>query len=70
MNSVDQTIAGLGEQRLKMLIKESVKEGINAEILKLKAAILPYVDSKEQKEIEKKYGKPSRKIAKTYECEI
>lgn len=65
-----QTTINLNEQKLKMLIKESVKEGIKAEILKLRAALLPYIDDKEQREIEKKYGKPSRKIAKTYECEI
>ncbi len=66
----EQTTIGLNEQKLKMLIKESVREGIKAEILKLRAAFLPYVDDKEQKEIEKKYGKPSRRIVKTYECEI
>ncbi len=65
-----QATINLNEQKLKMLIKESVREGIKAEIFKLRAALLPYVDSKEQKEIEKKYGKPSRKIAKTYECEL
>ncbi len=66
----EQTTIGLNEQKLKMLIKESVREGIKAEILKLRAAFLPYVDDKEQKEIEKKYGKPSRRIVKTYACEI
>ncbi|MDD5738546.1 MAG: hypothetical protein PHY72_01295 [Candidatus Pacebacteria bacterium] len=60
----------LSEQKLKTLIKESVREGIKAEILKLRVAFLSYVDNAEQKEIEKKYGKPSRKVAKTYECEI
>lgn len=58
------------EQKLKTLIKESVREGIKAEILKLRVAFLPYIDNTEQKEIEKKYRKPSRKVAKTYECEI
>ena len=58
------------EQKLKTLIKESVREGIRAEILKLRVAFLPYIDNKEQKEIEQKYGKPSRKVVKTYECEI
>lgn len=69
VNGQTATIS-LKEQKLKMLIKESVREGIKAEIFKLRTAFLPYVDSKEQKEIEKKYGKPSRKVAKTYECEI
>lgn len=65
-----QTIANLNEKRLKILIKESVKESINAEILKLRAALLPYISGKEQKDIERRYGKPSRKIAKSYNVEI
>ncbi len=69
MSNGTQTI-NIGERRLKMLIKETIKESLNAEILKLRAALLPYVGGREQKEIERKYGKPSRKIAKTYECEI
>jgi len=65
-----RTIANLGEQRLKTLIKESIKESIGAEILKLRAAFLPYVSEKEQKNIEQLYKKPSRKIAKIYNIEI
>ena len=70
MNNQIETITGLNERKLKILIKESVKESINAEVLKLRAVLLPYVSNKEQKEIEKKYGKPSCKIAKSYDLEI
>lgn len=65
-----RTIANLGEQRLKTLIKESIKESISAEIIKLRAAFLPYVSEKEQKNIERLYKKPSRKVAKIYNIEI
>ncbi|MDP2950807.1 MAG: hypothetical protein Q8N55_00310 [bacterium] len=65
-----QATISFNEQKLKMLIKDSVREGIKSEILKLRAAFLPYVKDAEQKEIEKKYGKPSRKVAKTYEYAI
>ena len=65
-----RTITNLGEQRLKTLIKESIKESIGAEILKLRAAFLPYVSEKEQKNIERLYKKPSRKVAKIYNIEI
>jgi len=72
MSNETQTrvITNLGEQRLKTLIKESIKESISAEILKLRAAFLPYVSEKEQKNIERLYKKPSRKVAKIYNIEI
>ncbi|OIO50268.1 hypothetical protein COS21_01800 [bacterium (Candidatus Gribaldobacteria) CG02_land_8_20_14_3_00_41_15] len=72
MNNETQirTITNLGEQKLKTLIKESIKESIGAEILKLRAAFLPYVSEKEQKNIEQLYKKPSRKAAKIYNIEI
>lgn len=70
METITQTIGGLSEQRLKMLIKESVRESIGAEILKLRVALLPYVSDGEQKDIEKRYGKPNHKIAKSYDIDL
>ena len=40
------------------------------ELMKLRADLVPYVSSREQKEIEKKYGKPSRKTEKSVEIEL
>lgn len=45
---------------LKKVIKESVKEAIKEERLNLYLSIIPYVSKKEQKEIEKLYGEPSK----------
>lgn len=56
----------ISEKQFKALIKESVKEVFDAELLKLKSLTLPFVSSKEQKEIENKFGKPNRKKFKTY----
>jgi hypothetical protein len=56
----------VSEKKLKNLIKESVKEVLEAELMKLRAFMLPEVSHEEQKDIEKRYGKPSRKRAKTY----
>ena len=56
----------LEEKRIKLLIKEGVKEAIDAQFMKLSALLLPYVSSKEQKTITKFYGHPSRKIARSY----
>lgn len=56
----------LDNKKLKALVKESVKEAISAEFIKLGAFLLPYVSREEQKDIEKRYGKPFRKAAVTY----
>lgn len=56
----------LENRKLKALVKESVKEAVNAEFAKLGAFLLPYVSKEEQKDIEKRYGKPSRRAAVTY----
>jgi hypothetical protein len=55
---------------LKTLIKESVKEVLDVELMKLRAFLIPYVSLKEQKEIETLYEKPSRKIAETFNVKI
>jgi len=58
------------EKQLKLLIKKSVKEAISSEFMKLRAFLLPYVSDKEQKDIEKLYKKPSRKVEKSYKIKI
>ena len=70
MNGKTEILTGLKEQRLKSLIRESVRESIGAEIMKLRAAFLPFVSAKEQKEIERLYQKPRRAAAKTYIVEV
>mgnify|MGYP001602955555 CR=1 FL=1 len=63
-------ITEVSERKLKSLIKESVKEVMGTELMKLRAFMLPEVSSEEQKDIEKRYGKPSRKRAKSYGLEV
>lgn len=53
----------LTEQKLKMLIKQSVQEGLSTELMKLRAMLLPFVSDEEQEDIEKLYGEPSREKA-------
>ena len=60
----------LSEKKLKSLIKESVKEVLEAELIRLRALGLREVSPREQKDIEKRFGKPSRKVAKSYELEV
>ncbi len=53
-------------KKLKILIKESLKEVISSEMMKLRASLLPYCSAGEQREIEKLYGKPQRKSARSF----
>ena len=57
----------ISEEKLKTLIKESVKEVLENEVMKLRAFAIPEVSDDEQKEVDEKYGFPSREREyKTY----
>ncbi len=55
------------KKELKVMVKESVREVLSQELMKLRALALSNVSLKEQKDIEKRYGKPVRKAAKSIE---
>ena len=48
-------------KKLRSIVKESVKEVIISEMMKLRSDLLPYISATEQKEIERRYGNPNRK---------
>ena len=50
----------IGERQLRSIVKESVREALGTEMMKLRALLVPYVSDREQKEIEKRFKKPSR----------
>lgn len=56
--------------KLKLVIKESVREVLSQELMKLRALASPFISQKEQEDIKKRYVKPSRKEAKTIAIEI
>jgi hypothetical protein len=60
----------ISKKELKLLIKESIKKVLEQEIMELRALMLPYVYKDEQKNIEKLYKKPVRRVAKRIEIEI
>jgi hypothetical protein len=60
----------ISKKDLKILIKESVKEVLEQEIMRLRALMLPYVSKAEQKDIERRYKKPIRRAIKKIEIEI
>ncbi len=57
------------KKELKAVIKESFREVLNQEIMNFRALLLPFVSEAEQKDINKRYGKPSHRIAKTIDIE-
>jgi hypothetical protein len=60
----------ISKKDLKILIKESVKEVLEQEIMKLRALMLPYVSKAEQKDIERRYKKPIHRAVKRINFEI
>jgi len=58
------------KKELKVVVKESVREVFDQELMKFRALLLPLVSQKEQKDIEKHYGKPACRAAKSVEIEI
>lgn len=60
----------LTEKRLRSLIREGVREAIGAEFAKIRALALSEVSVKEQRDIEKRYGKPSRKYGRGHTLAI
>ncbi|MDP2926769.1 MAG: hypothetical protein Q8N65_01375 [bacterium] len=58
------------DKKLRSLIKESVREVLGTELMKLRALALPEVTDKEQKDIERHYEKPSRKKARSYSFSV
>jgi len=57
-------------KELKMVLKEGVREVFNEELMKFRSLVLPFVSQEEQKDIEKRYGRPSRKVMKSIEIEL
>lgn len=58
------------KRELEVMVRESVKEAFVQEVMTLRSLFLPVVSVKEQRDIEKRYGKPSRRSAKTLEFEL
>jgi len=58
------------KKELKTIIKESVREILEQESMKIRAFLMPWASDREQRDIEKKYGKPSRKVSKSLQFKI
>ena len=60
----------ISKEKLRSIVKESVREIFEQETMKFRALFLPFVSQKEQRDIEKLYGKPSRDVAKSLKIKI
>lgn len=54
----------VSEKKLQHLIKESVRKALEIELMKLRVFAVPEISEKEQKDIEKRYGRPSQRRTK------
>ncbi|MBU3965288.1 hypothetical protein KKA96_02815 [Patescibacteria group bacterium] len=61
------TTITIPKKELETLVKKSIREVLNQELMKFRTLLLPLVSLKEQKDIERRYGKPSRKGVKSVE---
>lgn len=48
------------------MVEENVEEVFRREMRKLYASLLPYVSKAEQRDLEKRFGKPSRKYVRSF----
>lgn len=55
----------LTKTELKAVIQKSVQEALAIELMKLRALLVPSVTKLEQQDIEKRYGKPTRRAIDT-----
>ena len=60
----------ISKKELKLAVQESVREVLAKELAPLRGMLLPFVSDKEQKDIERRYIKPSRKVAKRRTMEL
>lgn len=60
------TTLAVSKKEFKNVIRESIREALASELAQIRAAFLPFVSDNEQKDIERRYGKPTRKAAKSF----
>ena len=55
---------------MKVLISTEARGAVQRELARARLAAIPFVSAREQREIERKYGKPSRGVARTIRVRI
>jgi len=64
------TQSSLTVKQFRKIIREEVQDIVEREILKLRISLLPFVSEKEQKEIERMFGKKPKEEKIVYEKDI
>lgn len=63
---MSMTTAQIIEKKLEAVVKDSVREAVEAQFVKLRAFLAQDVSAEEQKEIEQSYRRPSKKSTKSF----
>ncbi|KKU68740.1 MAG: hypothetical protein UX89_C0002G0065 [Parcubacteria group bacterium GW2011_GWA2_47_16] len=58
-------MATMLKNEIRLLARNSVHEAVTAEMMRIRASLLPVISKKEQKNIEKLYKKPSKYFVRT-----
>jgi len=56
----------LVKSQIKIMVNEAVEEAFSREIMKIRASLLPFVSKEEQRDIEKRFKKPSGKYTRSF----
>jgi hypothetical protein len=64
------SMVSISKKELKTAIKESVREVLAQEFMSLRALLLPPASRSEQKDIERRYKRPTRKSVKSLNIEL
>lgn len=62
--------ATISERRLKTLVRETIKETLSAELMKLRAKLVAAISKEEQRDIERHYGEPNSRTAKSVRFDL
>ncbi len=55
----------MAKNEIKAVIRTSIREVLESELMRFRVALLPSVSKKEQRDIIKQFGKPSGKYVRT-----
>lgn len=60
----------LMKNQIRTMVQETVEEVFKREFTKLRASVLPYVSKAEQRDIEKRFGNPSRRYSRSFSAQF
>ena len=56
----------LVKNQIKMMVDKAVREAFNREMMKIRASLTPLVSKEEQRDIERRFIKPSKKYVRSF----